>query len=48
MKKMLLVAVLAYFLSKYIIEPSPIGGIVSGVLGPLGTMVSGLFGGITA
>lgn len=48
MKKMLLIAVLAYFISKYIVEPSPIGGIVAGVLGPLGSMVSGLFGGVSA
>jgi len=46
MKKTLLLAVLAYFITKYVIEPSPVGSIVAGFLAPLGAMVSSLVGGL--
>lgn len=41
--KILVIALIAYFVAKYVVEPSPLGGIVASVLAPIGAMVSGLF-----
>lgn len=40
-------AVIGYFIAKYIIEPSPIGGIVASVLSPISSIIAGLMSGIT-
>jgi len=45
-KKLILVGLLAYYIGKYVVDPSPLGSIVAGILGPLGAMLSGLFNGI--
>ena len=42
MVKLLLVGIVAYFIAKHIIEPSPVGGVVSGVLSPIGAALSGI------
>ena len=37
---------IAYFVAKYVVEPSPVGGIVAGLLAPIGGIVSNLVGGL--
>ena len=46
MKSVFLWALVAYFVAKYVIEPSPVGAIVASVLAPIGGMISGLVGGV--
>lgn len=40
--KLALIALVVYFIAKYVIEPSPVGSAISGVLSPIGAALSGL------
>jgi hypothetical protein len=41
--KVIMWALAVYFISKYIIEPSPLGAIIANFLSPIGAIVSNLF-----
>ena len=43
-KKVILYAIVCYFVAKYLIEPSPVGGIMASIMSPVAGMLSNLFG----
>ena len=42
MVKLILIGLACYFFAKYVIEPSPAGPVIAGVLGPIGSTLSGI------